>query len=500
MLLMLVKPHPSLEIFNQKCPVPENYKYAWEPVVLKLISHVLKQLDDTIETEIWHLTELEDDDKFLERVAELKPDIIAFSEIDVLVTQVNRLAKEVKVIDSNIITVVGGKQTSLLHKGDKFPYKHIDYAFRGDGPHSLFDLVQALKHGTSVEKIEGIILVNDDGYVYGEDTFSERIYHDRIDNLAMRNECVKNHSFEEYIEKYQKQPCILPGEIKTSPVYIGVGCPYNCAFCQSPIEYGHVGRVCLSPAQKVASEIAWLKKEYGVNNFFSLEPNLNVNNLSKIYDALEEYGIDYASVSGFIRAGDIKKFENVIKVLTKKGLRVVSIGLDIPLDTTEDIYNKSYSYNDMMECLNICEENGIIVLSTVFGDPSLTREQFRGQLEFVKKLKIAEVDVRLAIALRNTKYYQANKELLIHNPDTDDKYYDQQNYRYQTIQYPGKIVPEETYAELNDFYDTFYFDNNHIEYVRRMVKKYPDTKPYFQRLYSTKQNHTDYSKIKDIII
>lgn len=89
---------------------------------MKLISHVLKQLDETIETEIWHLTELDDDDKFLERVAELKPDIVAFSEIDVLVTQVNRLAKEIKVIDSNILTVVGGKQTSLLRKGDKFPF------------------------------------------------------------------------------------------------------------------------------------------------------------------------------------------------------------------------------------------------------------------------------------------------------------------------------------------------------------------------------------------
>ncbi len=497
MLIVLVKPHPPMEILDQKCPVPENYKYAWEPVVLKLIVHILKQHFPDVKTEIWHLVNTEDDTKFLQMVQKCNPNVVVFSEIDVLVSEVNRLAREVKALNPSITTIVGGKQTSLLRSGDKFPFRNIDFAFRGDGPNSLSQFVKLKIESKPICDIEGLVQVNQNGYVYGENTFSQRIYHDMVNNLEMRQINVKNHDLSEYIGRYQNHPSILSGQIKTAPIYTGVGCPYNCVFCQSPIEYGKVGKVSLSGTDKVAAEIFWLNREYGVNNFFSLEPNLNLNNLVNLYKSLENYGINYIPVSGFIRAGDIKKFANmgILKGLVEKGLRIVSIGLDIPLDTNTDIYNKSFSYNDMIECLEICEQYGIIALSTVLGDPRVTRYEFRRQLEFVKGLALAEVDVRLAIALRNTKYYEISKQFLIHNPDTDENYYQQQNYRYQTIQYPGKITPQETYEELNEFYRTFYFSDAHIEYVKRMITKHPDTVPYFKRFYSAMVINADYHKI-----
>lgn len=500
MLVILVKPHPPKEILNQQCPVPENYKYAWEPVVLKLIAHILKQIHPEVKTEIWHLVKMEDDNIFLSSIQKSNPDVVVFSEIDVLVSEVNRLAEKIKEINPGITTVVGGKQTSLLRNGDKFPFKNIDFAFRGDGANAISQFVGLRLQGKPIRDIEGIVSVDSKGYVYGEETYSSRKYHDIIDNLEMRKINVENYSLNNYIENFQNHPSVIEGQIRTAPIYTGAGCPYNCVFCQSPVEYGKVGKVSLSSAEKVASEIYWLHKEYQVNNFFSLEPNMDLKNLVKVYQCLEALGMDYASISGFIRAGDIKRFaeQGILKILVGKGMRIVSIGLDIPLNTNDDAYNKSFSYKDMLECLEICEEHGIIVLSTVLGDPKLTRKEFEDQLEFVKSLAIAEIDVRLAIALKNTKFYEANKEFLIYNPDSDVRYYEQQNYRYQTIQYPGKITPPETYEALNNFYQSFYFSDSHVEYVKRMITKHPDTKPYFKRFYNARKNHSSYYKIENL--
>jgi hypothetical protein len=169
-------------------------------------------------------------------------------------------------------------------------------------------------------------------------------------------------------------------------------------------------------------------------------------------------------------------------------MRILSIGLDVPLDTRENIYNKGFSYQEMSACLEACQELGIIILATVVGDPFLTKEQFERQLAFLYGLPIADVDVRLAIALRNTPYYASVKDLLIYCPDENGAYFDRQNYRYQTILVPDKIEPTETYEAVSHFKREFFLHEQHLRYVNNMIERHPDTIHFFRR---------QYRKIKD---
>jgi radical SAM superfamily enzyme YgiQ (UPF0313 family) len=485
MRIFLVKPRPPDEVADKASPLPEAYKYAWEPVVLKILAYLIQKQFPEAETTVWHIITREDRGLFLDAVRTQRPDMVAFTELDLLVNEVNALAGEIKKIDGCIITLVGGKQSSTLRKGDVFPFRSIDTAFRG-GPAALLRYIERYLGRTEETYIAGEITV-EGGRVSGDDSMGERPQLDGpFDHAAMRNINVANHDMESYIGLWQSHPSILEDPVRTSPCYFGEGCPHNCVFCQSPLEFERrPARLCAP--RETAGEIAWLAGHYGVNNFFSLEANMDLHKLRELYRSLDGLGIRYAAVSGFIRALDIVNYgREPLGDLARKGLRVVSIGLDIPADNGTDIYGKSFLYADMREALEVCRACGILVLGTVVGDPGISREEFARQLNAVKLLPAADIDIRLAIAIRNTEYYRKNKDCLIYDPDTQSEYFDRQNYRYQTIQRPGKIRPEETYALVRDFYRSFYSDENHLSYVREMLRTYPDTLPFFKRQYGEK--------------
>lgn len=480
--IYLVKPFPSKEVRERKCPTPEKYKYAWEPIALKYFAYHLNEMfGEVLDVKIWHLINDQDKEDLLLAIKHHLPGIVAFTELDVLVNETNKLAEECKAISNDIITLCGGKQSSLLRQSDTNPFSNIDYIIRGDGVNGLASFVQRYL-ANEVFVFDGL-LNGQNKSIVEEDTFCKRLNTVVIDFNAISQFSIENHPYEEYLDCHQFHPSIIKETInvRTAPLLTGTGCPYQCFFCQSPVEYNN-SKVILNEVSEIAKHIVWQNKNYAVNNFFSLEPNLNLTNLFRIYDALEPLGIDYMSISGFIRAADIISAhkQGYLKKLVKKGMRILSIGLDVPF-SKEDSYNKSFTYAEMMECLDLCFDYGIIVLATVVGDPTLTKEQFYLQLESLKALKVAEVDIRLAIALRNTEFYKVNEDQLIFHPEKDKQYFDKQNYRYQTLQFEGKITPEETYAMVNEFNDAFLCSEQHGEYVKTFTEKHPETMVFFKK-------------------
>lgn len=482
--VFIVKPHPPEEILFRKSPLPEVYRYDWEPISLKYISLKLKRLfKDRILIELWHLMDQTDDRKFLEQVQECQPDIVAFSEIDVLVNEVSRLAKAVKKQSSKTWTVVGGKHTSLLKKGDLFPFQSIDFAVRGDGASALQEVIFLKLKGIQAGDFSGLIKLDKNHRIVGFDSEPQQTEIFDIDGVSLRLKSVANHSLTDYIENRHTFPAILAGEVRSVPILTGIGCKYNCYFCQAPVERGDKRpSEVYRNRDHVVEEIVWLIHNYKVNNFFSLESNLNLSNLLAIYQSLEARGINWLSVSGHIRASDVvASYKNgLLPQLAKRGLRVLSVGIDIPIDGT-DVFNKAYAYQDVVNCLAVCEDLGIVVVATVFGNPDIDKQTFVKQLQSIQGLPVASLDIRLAIALRNTRYFAIVEDNLIYHPERHRAYFDRQNYRYQTIQYPGKITPEDTYDLINRFYETYDNSTEHLSFVHRFVRKHPDTEPFFER-------------------
>lgn len=488
MKIFLVRPHPPAAIMAGSCPIPEDYKYNWQPMALKYIAyHLSKTFGADLQIHIWHLMNPEDDEKLKAALITQAPEIVAFSEIDILVNEVSSWAVFIKRVLPRTWTLVGGKHTSLLAAGDVFPYKAVDYALRGDSVASLQQIISARMEGKKPENCPAVLRLDRQGNVLGPVTYDRRTEIAAIDGIALQNFCVENHPMDEYLEKHQIHPALIDGQIRTASLFAGSGCPHQCVFCQSPVEYGGQSSVVKTrDPEKMAEEIAWLVKNHGVNNIFSLEANLNLKNWLSTYEYLEQHDIQQLAVSGFIRAADILDSyrEGILSKLAEKGMRVLSIGLDVPLDSKTDVYRKAFTHKTLMECMAVCEELGILISATFIGDPMYTLEALQKQLQFLEELPIAAIDIRLSIALRNTAYYRQVSPYLVYRPEENRRYFSRQNYRYQTIQIPGKVTPRQTYGAVRAFKKQFLISAPHVDYVLRFVRSFPDSIPFFRKQYT----------------
>jgi radical SAM superfamily enzyme YgiQ (UPF0313 family) len=486
MRIFLVRPHPPAAIMARACPIPEDYKYNWQPMALKYIAfHLKKTFGEALQISIWHLMTLKDDEAFQDALMKQSPEIVAFSEIDILVNEVSWWAAYVKKILPRTWTLVGGKHTSLLREGDRFPFEAIDFALRGDSIHSLNKIIEARMEGKSPTGCPAIVRLDEQYKVVAPITYDQRTDLTELDGIALQDIPVEHHSLDEYLENNQIHPALIKGPVRTASVFAGGGCPHQCVFCQSPVEYGdESGIVKTRVPEKLAEEIAWLVKKHRVNNIFSLEANLSLKNWLCTYECLEQHGIPRLAVSGFVRAADIVEAyrEGVLQKLAQKGMRVLSVGLDVPFGSEQDVYRKAFSQHTLMDCLTICEELGILLSATFVGDPGFTLNEFQRQLQFLNELPIAAVDIRLAIALRNTEYFRQVSPWLIYHPE-DRRYFSRQNYRYQTIRIPGKITPKQTYGTVRSFRKQFLTSDAHLDYVLRFARRFPEAIPFFRRQY-----------------
>ncbi len=480
-IVYFVKPHPPLEIMRRRCPIPESYRYDWEPVALKYLAHELKRREPGLDVKVWHLMDERDDRDFLRAAAADGPRVVFFTEIDVLVNEVSRLAGLVKAASPGTLVAVGGKQSSLLEPGDRLPFRHVDLAAAGDGVAPVLAAVSGAGSPgggdglfVSWDKKTGLVTAaprngRDDGF--------------RALDPAFRTIPVVNHGFDDYVSNRQRMPALTGAATRTAPLLIGTGCPYRCVFCQSPRECGGNGSAyLLREPGAAADEMIALSREWGVNHFFSIESNMHLGHLLKIYGELDRRGVGCFQVSGFVRSGDLLAAheQGLLPELARRGLRFVHTGVDVSLSARGDVWGKSDSLPEIRRCLDACLEDGLVVAGTYIGDPEAGPDELEAELEELGGLALADVDVRLAVALRHTEYYERVEKHLIHHPDRDNRYFDRQNYRYQTLRFPGKIAPRRTYALVRKFLNDFPRRPERLRYARETARRHPETRPFFE--------------------
>ncbi len=481
--IWFVRPHPPRAVLAGRQPLAEEPRYNWEPLALKFFAYRLEQrFGGAVESTVWHLFDAADDEAFVAACGAEQPQVVAFSEIDLLVNEVNRLALRLKRRAPHCETVVGGKQTSLLEPGDRFPFVAVDYALAGDGVAPLTALCTALAEGVRPLSLPGLVHVDERGVVERVEALGRRDELSAIDGVALHERPVRNHDLAEYLAGEQRFPAPLPAPWRTSAVLVGTGCRHACSFCQSPVEYRNESAVVMRREPgSVADEIVWLTRDHGVGAVFALSPNLELDHLAAIYRELRERGIEWLPIGGFVRAADIVSADErgLLAPLAASGMRVLSVGLDVPYGAAGDCFGKQFDLSTMEEAVRLCTARGIALAATVIASPELPARELRRSLEPVLALPLQSVDVRLAIVLRNTPYYRRMHRYLTRGPERGNAYFDRQSYRYQTLRVPGGARPRETYRIVRAFNDRFAHDPKRASAVHALVAAHPELRPVF---------------------
>ena len=479
----LVRPHPPARVLRRRQPLREDYRYNWEPLTLKLLAYRLRQrFGAAVECTVWHLFDEVEDHRFIAACTAERPHVIAFSEIDLFVTEVNRLTLLAKRAVPDAVVIVGGKQTSLLQPWDRFPFPRVDFAIAGDGAEPLRDLCAALLEGRRPDRLPGMVRFDDTQVVRAVDVHGARDDLADIDGAALHEIAVRGHSLDDYLGREQVFPAPLDPPYRTATVLFATGCPHGCYFCQSSLEYAvDGGRVVQRDERTLADEIQYLHIEHDADAVFALAPNLSLGHLLAVYRALEERGVTQIPISGFVRAADIVAADRdgTLDALVSSGLRVLSVGLDLPYTTRDDRFGKRFDFETMEGALRACARCGIAVAATVVAPPDLTASELAETLDPLCGLPLCSVDVRIATAFRHTPYFESVEPHLRRHPDRDVGYFERQSYRYQTIRMPGRVRPRQTYRIVRRFTTRFERHPDHRRAVAALLDEHPALGPVF---------------------
>jgi len=251
------------------------------------------------------------------RIEDFRPDVVGVTTCTENRFDSFKLVKKVKEINPDIITVLGGPHISMVKEDTLVHVKEVDILVIGEGEGTIVELVRVLGTKGDLSKVKGICFRDEQGKVYYSGD-RERI--ENLDSLPFP----ARHLIP--MEKYNFFITTRDGKRrKAQNLITSRGCPFNCYFCSTPVNWGRKMRGH-SPT-RVLKEMEHLIDNYGAEYIWFYDDTLNFNpaRLHKIMDMIIERRLNIKFTSEF-RIDLVDK--PLLEKMKKAGLEIGSFGIE----------------------------------------------------------------------------------------------------------------------------------------------------------------------------
>jgi len=294
-----------------------------------------------------------------------KPDIVGVTTTTENRFQSFKLAALAKTAFPGTLTVLGGPHASMAAEDTLEHLPELDLVVRGEGEYTTLDLYRAwekAKDPVLLRDIPGLVL-RADGRVRANPARPPIEDLDSLPFPAFHLVPYEKYNFEIDVPGHGPLPAI---NIMTSR-----GCPFNCNFCATPINWGR--HVRMRSPENVVREIEQLKAHYGIKVAFFYDDTFNAN--PKRADALAELMIE-RRLDIFFRCEvrmDIMS-RDLLEKLKKAGLFHISFGLEAGSDRVRnEVIGKKVDIRDFRNLVRWSNELGVVPnVFFIFSHPTET--------------------------------------------------------------------------------------------------------------------------------
>lgn len=295
-----------------------------------------------------------------------------------------QLVEESKKRFPNIPVVIGGYHTTFCV--DPFLENGADYVIQGEGEQRFPMLLNMLENSEEFT-LDGI---------YGHGFASERIPRNNpIEDLPFGN--FDPLPLERYWSLHYAHGPVRKGRYLS--LFTSRGCPFNCAFCQTPKMWG--GNWMAKSYMRVIDEMDYYHKEYGVNDFhiqdenFSLSRERTRNFAEELLRRERKYF--YCFPSG-IKAETVGKKE--LELLYRSGCRYFALSPESASKKVLKLMNKTVDLDHVVKVVKYCHKLGIRVnCNFVLGFPGEEKSDRRKTYRYIRKLARLGLDEIVAFML-----------------------------------------------------------------------------------------------------
>jgi len=209
------------------------------------------------------------------------------------------------------------------------------------------------------------------------------------------------------MEKYQ-----VDG-VRFGTVITSRGCPFNCAFCSSSLQFGKRWRG--HSDSRVIEELRYLYEKYRIREIEFLDDTftLNMKRAVRIAKRIREEGLDISWSS----SSRVDTFtDELARAMKKGGCHTIYFGIESGSQKTLDFIGKGITPEQSISAVKKAKKHEIRALGAfVIGFPEETREDIEKTIKFSKKVGVDFAQFTIATPYPGTrlwKYALARKLIL----------------------------------------------------------------------------------------
>ena len=251
------------------------------PLGLLYIGAVLEQAGHQVEIVPAELLQLSWK-QIQERIKQFQPDIVGVTSTTENRFQSFQLIKKAKQAAPSVLTILGGPHASMAAEDCLKHIPELDLVARGEAENTMLELCQAWDTEKSLEAFSSIrgLSFRAGGRIQNNPPQPPILELDSLPYPAFHL-----IPFERYNFKFE-----VPGKGLLPAVNLmsSRGCPFECNFCATPINWGR--HVRMRSPENVVQEIETLIERYGVKVIFFFDDTFNASpkRLERICDLILE--------------------------------------------------------------------------------------------------------------------------------------------------------------------------------------------------------------------
>jgi radical SAM superfamily enzyme YgiQ (UPF0313 family) len=300
--------------------------------------------------------------------------------------------------------VVGGHHASLVPDDLLFPSSSIDAIAVGEGESTGVELMDALRAGTPIEGVPGILTPRN-----GTAGFTPRGFTRDLDALAGPDRTLSS----KYRPWYHHGPNPRSASLETSR-----GCPFDCNFCSVWVFYNRrAGR--RSPA-RIVQEIETIREDtVFITDDIAF---LNHDSYRELGERLKAAGIK-KKFSCETRSDLVVKYRDLFATWKEVGLNTIFLGVEkVDDDGLASLRKRTRGgCNTNVDAIHALQDVGITPMTTFITDPAWGERDFDRLEAFIDALALPHCGFTILTPLPGTEIYNQRKGELV---TEDYGYYD----------------------------------------------------------------------------
>jgi len=340
------------------------------------------------------------------------PNYLALTAVTITIDEAANIAKQVKIKQPGIITIIGGAHLTALPKETMEKNKSFDYGIIGEGEITIIELLDEIEsNNKNYDKINGIIYRNNDQIIITQPR--ERIKD--LDTLPLPDWSLLSNM----VNTYSPPPHV-------ADVYPSLGfnssrgCPGKCIFCANSV-FGN--KLSYLSAKRLFEVISNLHTEYGIKEIWFGEDNFLMSK-KRLKEFCELLIINNLQIT-FVCSGRVDTIKNIdeLKLMKTAGCRQIWYGIESGNNEILKNLKKNTTTEEIKEVIKWTNNAGIDSCGYfILGSPGETEETLKKTLQFALELNLKAAHASYMIPFPGSELYNSFNQYGVFNINNWDMY------------------------------------------------------------------------------